>query len=466
MKVFSPYIIVSVMTGLAFTVFGQGRIKLQDELAEHLATNCISKGSARLWWHPDETLIKQNLAFERERQLSQGSVVRMLADGLEVEVSRTSVTNTAMVSRLLDAILRSVPPPTNLLEKALFSSADWSRPLVMEACVLLETSTDEGAALVKALVKNMSSERRAECYAMLGKRLEAVYLLPYSKRNSHILSQGVRFMLTAIRIDPSAECIMALDMALDKPLPTWKDWNVRKRIAEKYKDSDGKVGEYFGKLAMTLGPPPTLSWTNVEPLLFPHPIDNVDGDWEAECDSLQQGINRQIAFDFGVSTREVLRLAEKKMDELAHAERLTPKDANLLGLLSGVLWHSRDAGSSEFLLNLLKSPGHQDVIWIIHTYLRVAGPDQFMPMIRRVKKEFPQLNPIRLFPRCWVIAAEYAGSNQEKTLVQQEIIGFLRQQIHDVPVQGRSLLDKCLLRCDPLWESSTDRKRLFGHTTP
>ncbi|HOF62479.1 MAG TPA: hypothetical protein PLM82_12955, partial [Candidatus Latescibacteria bacterium] len=244
MKVFSPYIIVSVMTGLAFTVFGQGRIKLQDELAEHLATNCISKGSARLWWHPDETLIKQNLAFERERQLSQGSVVRMLADGLEVEVSRTSVTNTAMVSRLLDAILRSVPPPTNLLEKALFSSADWSRPLVMEACVLLETSTDEGAALVKALVKNMSSERRAECYAMLGKRLEAVYLLPYSKRNSHILSQGVRFMLTAIRIDPSAECIMALDMALDKPLPTWKDWNVRKRIAEKYKDSDGKVGEY------------------------------------------------------------------------------------------------------------------------------------------------------------------------------------------------------------------------------
>lgn len=466
MKVFSPYIIVSVMTGLAFTVFGKDRIKLQDELAEHLATNCISKGSARLWWHPDETLIKQNLAFERERQLSQGSVVRMLADGLGVEVSRASVTNTAAVSRLLDAILRSVTPPTNLLEKALFSSADWSRPLVMEACVLLETSADEGAALAKALVKNMSSERRAVCYAMLGKRLEAVYPPPYCDRNSYMLSQYSVFMLTAIRLDSSAECIMALDMALDQPFITWKDWNARKRIAEKYKDSDGEVGEYFGKLAVILGPPLTLSWTNVEPLLFPPPIDDIDGGWEAECDSLQQKINRQIAFEFDVSTREVLRLAEKKMDELAHAERLTPKDAELLGLLSGVLWHSRDAGSSEFLLNLLKSPGHQDVIWIIHAYLRVAGPDQFMPMIRRIKKEFPQLNPICQTPGCWEIAAEYAGSNQEKTLVQQEIIGFLRQQIHDVPVQGRSLLDKCLLRCDPLWESSTDRKQLFGHTTP
>jgi len=269
MKVFSLCFIVFVVTVLVFAVFfGRGRIKLQDELAEHLATNCISKGSTRLWWHPDETLIKQNLAFERERQLSQGSVVRMLADGLEVEVSGT---NTTIVPRLLDAILRSVTPPTNLLGKALFSSADWCRPLVMEACVLLETPAEEGAALAKALVKNMSSERRAACYAMLGKRLDAVYPPPYCDRNSHILSQCAIFMLTAIRIDPSAECVMTLDMALDKPFITWKDWNARKRIAEKYKDSDGKVGEYFRKLAVILGPPLTLSWTNVEPLLFPPP---------------------------------------------------------------------------------------------------------------------------------------------------------------------------------------------------
>ena len=434
-------------------------------LDAHLSSNAVSGAdqATYLWWEPHVSLSEKNRMFEREHRLPDGSVVRMLVKRLEDEVVKNTSQDTNTVPLILDGLLRSLPPFSPLMENALFLPSNRHVHAVMEACVLWEARADGGVAFMKSLLANMSPERRAACYAELGKRMGAARQPLYGWRNGHTSPIFASFLDTAVEFDPDTGCLMALDQALTKPGIIWKDSQSRKRLAFNHRDSGGEPGAYFKKLSATLGPPSPPTLEDIKQRLFLDWIEGMEDapDLDAVFEFLQQRANRKFAFAFGLTKRETVHLLESKLMELAYAGQSTPGDKDLMESLLATIWRSRDADSAGILLELIGKPGNHDLAQSIHSYLKVAGIDGFMPMIRRVKKEYPQMDAYWFSSNCWKLAAEYAGQAEAKSETQREIIGFLRNEVIGMADPYLSEpLDRSLLACDPAWQTSAERESL------
>ena len=456
-----------VLAMLTRAAYGQGRTDLVGALDTHLSSNAVSRAdrAAHLWWEAPVSLAERNRAFEREHRLPEGSVSRMLVERLEDEITNNTSQDTNTVPIILDGLLRSLPLLTNLMENALFIPSNRHVHAVMEACVLLETTADEGVAFMKTLLANMPPERRAACYAALGERVNAAGW-PSSDdwRTAFTISILATFLETATGFDPDMDCLVVLDQALSKTHTSWPKRQARKRLADRHKDSGGEPGAYFKKLSDTLGPPAPPTWADVEQWLVIGWINGMEDmpDLGAVVERMQRKANRKFAFEFGLTQRETMLLMENKLKELAYAGQSTPADNNLMAWLLMMIECSGDAGSADVLLELIGKPGNHDLRQIILTYLKIAADiDGFMPMVRRAQKEFPNMNGALFSSGCWELVAGYAGRDGEKTEAQREIVGFLREETQGMADPYLSAhLDRSLLACDPAWAASAERERL------
>jgi hypothetical protein len=235
------------------------------------ATEEENKLLTDIWWMPLTNAVALNGAFEQVYGLGGGGTVRHFAHVLETELGRPGGGDSNTVSLALNVLAWSGDlGVTGVLRRALFDSRNPYRAQTFFACVVASRVDQE--PLAQEVIRRTAPEERLDWYRKASRvcpMAVRVYLpspiqgydpgymenpcVRTDKRGS-LLRANYRlqfYFYTASPYETDARCAYFMERGenywkgrLGGDGGRWLD-GVSKRLAERFKDTPGEIGEYF-----------------------------------------------------------------------------------------------------------------------------------------------------------------------------------------------------------------------------
>jgi len=407
------------------------------------------------WLEPDPSRRAYNAAFEKANGLEPGDAVRILGRLLEEEILSPNGGDSNTVARLVDAVLKSGDNSiTNVLDRLLFAKTNPWRGMVF--CARTGFCGVDQRALAEQVVRRLPSSERELCY---------VAAFPFIVDTRKGVVNKRELEVTAVLEECAiAETDPLLVSAIDKELASrhnwWKSRNLRKRIARRYADTESAAGQYFRSVIAEIGEPRAFTSQDI----WEHLIDRSfepNGCTEEQNKKLQYYRNRHFALDFGLTAPETLRHLEHFALGLLKEKKATPEGKENVSHVLCAIYRSGEASSTNMLYEALFAEWNPNRLCALDGLFLHVDPSAALKISRRLLEKQEMFSA---YERMWCyrqltgLAAEGKELNIE---VQKEVVAFLREvAARDEGQSIAAAVDRWLLKDDPSWARSEDRRRL------